>query len=309
MKKIIFDAHQDILTHEQDKNKKIIQTGFSDLIDSPVKLVVSSVFLEPDEIKNLNKIQQAKIIEKQIGKYLAIIEKNKKLLLIKNKKDLEMLMKSDLTGILIHIEGIDFIDENNLEVLDLFYKLGLRSVGLVWGKDNNIGAYSDGVGGLTEFGKKFIQKLNEKGIIIDLAHTNEKTFYDVLRVSQKPIMVSHGNSYALCENPRNFKDRQTKFLAEKQGVQGIFFSKKFVSNKDKVSIDDVTKHFEYVRKIAPNSIMIGSDFGGISSGFVENLNNIKQLVKVAELLEKKLGKKILEKIMYKNFFSFLQKIL
>jgi len=309
MKKIIFDAHQDVLTHEQDNNKIIIQTGFEVLAKSTIKMVVSSVFLEPDKIVGLNNEQKIKIIENQIRDYLTIIRDNEKLMLIKNKRDLNKLMQSNLTGILIHIEGIDFIDENNFNIIDYFYSLGLRSVGLVWGANNNIGGYSGSKMGLTNLGKKFIKKLNDQSMLIDLAHTNERTFYDVMKISQKPVMVSHGNCYQLCEDSRNFKNKQLKFLAQKKGVQGIFFSKKYVSKRENVSVNDVVKQFVKSYKISPNVTMIGTDFGGISSGFVENLNNVNRLSQLMELIEKKLGKEAAEKISYKNFLNFLEKII
>jgi membrane dipeptidase len=309
MKKIIFDAHQDVLTHEQDNNKTIIQTGFEILAKSAIKMAVSSVFLEPDKIVGLNNKQKTKIIENQIRDYLTIIKNNEKLMLIKNKQDLSKLMQSDLTGILIHIEGVDFIDENNVDTIDYFYNLGLRSVGLMWGANNNMGGYFGSKMGLTNLGKKFIRKLNDQNMLVDLAHTNEKTFYDAIKISQKPVMVSHGNCYQLCEDCRNFKNKQLELLAQKRGVQGIFFSKKYVSKKENVFVKDVVKQFVKSYQISPEGTMIGTDFGGISSGFVKNLNNVNRLSQLIELIEKKLGKEAAEKISYKNFLNFLEKII
>lgn len=307
MQKIIFDAHQDILIHEQDKYKKVTQTGFLEIVKSPIKLVVASVFLLPEKIKGLSNNKQAQLAEKQIRDYLKIINNNKDFLLIKDKNDLQKMMKEGTTGILIHIEGVDFINEKNAYLIDDFYELGLRSIGLVWGKDNYIGGYSGGKIGLTSFGKKFIKKLNKKNIIIDGAHSNENTFYDVIKLSQKPIMISHGNCYELCKDERNFKEAQLRLLAKKEGVQGIFFSKKYVSQKNNISIKDIIEQFSESYKISPEITMIGSDFGGISSGFVDGLENINKLDGIIKLIQGELGKEAVKKISYKNFLKFLEK--
>ena len=307
MKNIIFDAHQDILIHERDKDKKITQTGFGELVKSSIKMVVASVFLEPEKIAGLNSRGRIKFAESQIKDYLKIIKKNKNLMLIKNKNDLMKLMQTDATGILIHIEGLDFINERNVNVIDYFYDLGLRSAGLVWGEDNNIGGYSGSNKGLTNFGKKLVQNLNDKKIIIDLAHTNKKTFYDVMAISLKPVMVSHGNCYKLCKDGRNFKQRQLRLLAQKKGVQGIFFSGKYVSKKKNILIQDVVEHFYESYKISPELTILGTDFGGISSGFAQGLNNINQLPQLIKIVERQLGKEAVKKISYSNFFNFLEK--
>lgn len=309
MKRIIFDAHQDILVHEQNRGKRITQTGFKEILKSPIKLVVASVFILPEKVIGLDIEKQSEIARKQICDYLKIIKKNKKFLLIKNSQDLEKILKTKLTGILLHIEGVDFINQKNLYLIDDFYDLGLRSVGLVWGKDNYIGGYSEGIGGLTKFGKMFIAKLNKKNIIIDLSHANEKTFYDVMKISQQPMMVSHGNCYSLCKNKRNFKNQQLKLLSEREGVQGIFFSSKYVRKKKNILVDDLIDQFLVSYKISPEMVMIGSDFGGISSGFVKDINNVKKFKKIMNLIEIKLGREAVEKISYKNFLNFLKKVI
>lgn len=307
MTEIIFDAHQDILLHERDEKKEIVQTGFDALVKSGIKLVVAAIFLDPDKVQNLTNQEKAFVAEEQLEGYLKVIRKNRKLMLVKDLDSLQKLMHSDLTGILLHIEGVDFINENNLDLVDKFYARGLRSVGLVWGQDNYIAGYSDSDSGLTDFGKKFIAKLNEKNIIIDLAHANEKTFDDVLILSRKPIMVSHGNSYELCPTPRNFKASQLEKLANKGGVQGIFFSRKYVSGKDAVKKEDVIAHFVKSYQINPKLTMLGTDFGGISSGFVEDWDNLGRLPEIIKLIKKELGQEAAEKISYMNFLSFLKK--
>jgi len=274
-----------------------------------LKLVTASVFLEPDKVADFSVEEQMNIIRGQLTVYREIISASEKLILIESKKDLDNLMNSDKTGVILHIEGFDCLTEELFSEIESFIALGMRSIGLVWGKKNNLGADCKSAGGLTGFGKKIVQFSNERGIILDLAHANEKTFFDALAISAKPIMVSHGNSKALCDNPRNFSDGQTKALSERSGVQGIFFSKKYVTGKEKAALQDAIDHIIRIYKIAPEAIMLGSDFGGISSGFVEGLRSIDDLEALFEEIERRLGAAAMENIAYKNYLRFLEKVL
>ncbi len=308
VKNIIFDAHQDILWYEQN-NKNKTQTSFAKIIKSNIKLVVASVFITPDEKDVANSNVELQKVETQIDDYLKIIEENENLSLIKEKNDIKNVLNSDKTGVLIHIEGLDFLNEKNFGVLDKFYKRGLRSVGLVWGSKNNIASDSNHAGGLTSFGEKLIFKLNKLGIIVDLAHANKESFFDVLKVSQTAVMVSHSNVYALCSLKRNLKDGQIKMLNKKGGVVGVFFSKKYIDSSLIGSIDSAVEHFKYLYSIAPNAVMIGSDFGGITSGVLSGLESIDNYDNLISKLEETLSKTAVRKIAYKNFLSFLNKVL
>jgi len=310
MKKIIFDAHQDMLLHEEARRRgEVFQTGFSEIVNSPIKLVTTSVFLEPGKVAGLSVKEQMNIIIGQLVVYREIISASEKLMIIESKNDLDVLMNSDKTGIILNIEGFDCLTEDMFSEIEYLISLGLRSIGLVWGKKNSLATDCKSEGGLTEFGKKVVKFCNERGIIIDLAHANEETFFDVLEVSAKPVIVSHGNSKALCACPRNFSDEQTKAISEKQGVQGIFFSKKYVSEKEKATFQDAIDHIIRIHELAPEAAMLGSDFGGISSGFVEGLKSINDLELLFEKIEQELGTENMENIAYKNYLRFLEKVL
>jgi membrane dipeptidase len=313
MQKIIFDAHQDVLSYVtfgmKKMGNKVKQTGFEELVVSPIKLVTASVFLDPKETSSLNNLEKIESIKKQIKKYLSVIQRNRNLMLVKSKKDLAVLMNSKATGILIHIEGIDFITDKNLGVINEFYELGLRSAGLVWGQKNSLAADCQSEGGLTRLGKKFVAVANNLGIIIDLAHANKETFRDVLSFSKKPVMVSHGNCFELCKEKRNLDCLQIKELGDNGGVQGIYFSRKYIGRGEKLSINDVVNHFIYVYSIAPDSVMIGSDFGGISSGFVAGLESVDKLDALLAEIKERFGEKAGDKIAYKNYLNFLKKVL
>lgn len=112
---------------------------------------------------------------------------------------------------------------NNLENINYFYDLGARYITLVHSSNNDISDSStDKEGpeynGLSEFGEEVVKRMNELGMMIDVSHASDSAFYDVLRLSSKPVIASHSCARALCDHPRNLTDDMLKALAENGGV-------------------------------------------------------------------------------------------
>lgn len=135
------------------------------------------------------------------------------------------------------IEGCDYLkDINDLETL---YKLGLRSIIPVWNNENKFGSGYKSNKGLTDLGIKLIEKAIELGIIIDVSHANEKTFYDIINVIEKNnnkninLIASHSNVKTLCDRKRNLTDEQLKTLKEHNGYIGLFTNGNFISDDNK----------------------------------------------------------------------------
>jgi len=300
----IFDAHQDLLWYEQNKkNDEAPQTGFKMINNSTVKLVVASVFIDTE---NKSTAELVNLVRNELYQYRAMARQNN-MIIVENRDDLARLMNSDRHGLLLHIEGADFLTPENITCLDEYYELGLRSIGLVWGKRNAVMSSSNNNGGLTDFGRKVIRRLNQRGVIIDLAHANEASFYDCLAVSTKPVMVSHGNSYDLAPLSRNFKSEQISALAKYDGVIGAFFSKKYLTTNPDTTLTDALNHIVRLFKMAPNAVMIGSDFGGITSGTPDGLEGINKYPDLFTVIEKELGVEAIENITHKNFKAFLER--
>lgn len=153
------------------------------------------------------------------------------------------------------IEGCDFLnDEKDLEQL---YQLGLRSIIPVWNTENKFGSGNRSKNGLTNLGVKLIEKAIELGIIIDLSHANEKTFYDIIGVVEKNqdkqihLIASHSNVRNLCDRDRNLNDEQLITLKNHNGYIGLFTNGNFLSlNNRELSyeerIKNFIKHLEYI---------------------------------------------------------------
>lgn len=175
---------------------------------------------------------------------------------------------------IFHIEGAEAIDPE-LKSLDVLHKAGLRSLGIVWSRDNVFGhgvpfrfpASPDTGPGLTEAGKALVQRCNELKILIDVSHLNEKGFWDVARHSNAPIVATHSNAHALCASSRNLTDDQIRIIGKSGGMIGLNFANGFLRADGRWGsengLDTMLRHLDHLMKLAgEDHVGLGSDFDG-----------------------------------------------
>jgi len=235
----------------------------------------------------------------QLNFYFSLLKKNKKLTLVKNYKDYLMIKKESRIGLLLHIEGADFVD-NHLINLELVYNLGVRSVGLTHNEKNKLAGGAMSKGGLTKLGIEVIKKAQQLGMIIDLAHLNKRSFNQAIKLIKPPFMVSHCGIEAIKKHPRNLNDEQLKLIKEKGGVIGLAFAPNFYPDNQ---LDTLVKAFKHIKKlIGTENICIGSDFDGIISeklfSSLEEVSQVRNLEKA--LIRGGFKKREVEEIFYKN---------
>ena len=145
---------------------------------------------------------------------------------------------------IFHIEGAEAIDAN-FKTLDVLYESGLRSIGPVWSRTNIFGhgvpfrfpSTGDTGDGLTEAGKKLISYCNERRVLIDLSHLNEKGFWDAAKLSKAPLVATHSNAHAICPSSRNLSDDQLKAVRDSGGMVGLNFASGFLREDGRWSTD------------------------------------------------------------------------
>jgi membrane dipeptidase len=175
---------------------------------------------------------------------------------------------------LMHLEGCEGIGPD-LDELHVLHAAGLRSLGPVWSRDNRFGqgvpfrfpASPDIGAGLTEDGLRLVRECDRLGVIVDLSHLNEAGFWDVARVSQRPLVATHSNVHALAPASRNLTDRQLDAIAERGGVVGLNFAVRFLrADGGRVAdteLDVLTRHLAHlVGKLGEDGVAFGSDFDG-----------------------------------------------
>jgi membrane dipeptidase len=172
----------------------------------------------------------------------------------------------------IHLEGADALDPG-LDALHEFHAAGLRSVGIVWSRPNAFGCGTpfkfpgspDSGDGLTAAGKDLVRECNRLGIMLDLAHLNERGFWDVAALSDAPLVVTHAGVHAVCPSTRNLTDKQLDAIGESKGVVGVAFHVGFIRadgrQEPDMPLTEIVRHIDYiVGRIGIECVAIGSDF-------------------------------------------------
>jgi len=143
-----------------------------------------------------------------------------------------------------------------------FYDLGLRCAQLTYNTQNLIGSGSTERvdGGVTDYGVKIIEAMNDAGMLIDVSHSGDRTTLDAIELSPRPIAITHSNCRALNNHPRLKTDEAIKKLAAKGGVMGITGVRNFVKDKEPTTIEDIVDHIDHVVKLVGiEHVGIGSD--------------------------------------------------
>jgi membrane dipeptidase len=203
---------------------------------------------------------------------------------------------------LLSIEGADIL-EGDLGILRVFYRLGVRMLGLVHSLRNQL---ADGVtdsrtgGGLSEFGVKVVEELNHLGVLIDVSHLSDSGFWDLIDVTSEPIMASHSNCRAVCGHVRNLTDDQIQVLADRGGVMGINFSPNFI-HPTKADVARVVDHIDHiVELVGVDYVGLGSDFDGIR-GTPVGLEDVSKMPNITlDLVNRGYSEEDIRKILGEN---------
>ncbi len=304
----LIDAHCDTASELLDKNETLeknscmINTSYMKNYDGYVQFFAAYVnkkyensFLRAVEI--LDKARQE-------------IQKND-IKLIKKYSDLEDVIKQKKHGAVLAIEDARALC-GSVASVRFFYDYGVRAITLAWNDDNDVihGANSPKDRGILPFGRKVIKEMNRLGMIIDVSHTTERGFYDVIEESSSPVMASHSNCYSLCSHRRNLTDEQIKTLIKNDGIMCINIYPPFLENNpDDADAKSVISHIEHVLSLGgEDHLGLGSDFDGIDS-VPKDIKNLKDYTKIFEKMVK-IGYNIelVNKIAYKNIMNFMKKV-
>lgn len=202
------------------------------------------------------------------------------------------------------VEDCSFVTPHNLSTLINLHPI---SCCLTWHYDNNLAGGDEGNGSVTHFGVSVIKVLEQNNIFIDTAHLNRKSFYQVCKLSDKPIYNSHCGVDKLCPHKRNLTDRQIKYIHDTNGFMGIC-AVSYLLCKKQCSAKTVAMHFDYViNKFGYKNVGFGTDFFGTKelpicvSGYDDLHLVLKELKKMGH------SRKVLKHIAYKNYVNFLKR--
>ena len=159
--------------------------------------------------------------------------------------------------------------------------------------------------GVSKFGEKVIEEMNNCGIMVDLSHAGEKSFYDALDISRVPIVCSHSSSRVLCDVPRNLTDDQMRALVRKDGVAHITLYHGFLRKEGEATIMDAMKHLDHaIEVMGIDHVGLGTDFDG--DGGIRGLADSSELIQFTRrLMERRYSKKDIEKIWGGNWLRVM----
>ena len=247
-----------------------------------------------------------KVFEAQIAK------NSEHIIFAKNYQQITGAIAQHKAAAILTIENGSAL-EGDINNLDKFYNLGVRSIGLTWNGSNEIGCGVGGdnlPGGLTPFGFAVVKRMNKLGMLVDVSHINEASFWDVISTSTAPIIASHSNSKAVCSHRRNLTDDQFKALIKNGGVTGINLCPPFLNESGTANISDILRHIEHFFALGgEDNVGMGADFDGIAStpADVPGVENIGDIFDA--LLRKNYTEEQVRKIAGLNFMRVLEQIL
>ncbi|XHB99207.1 dipeptidase [Nitratireductor sp. ac15] len=241
-----------------------------------------------------------------------------RLAICRNASSIRQAMASDTLAAVFHIEGAEAVGPD-LDLIDVLYAAGLRSLGPVWSRSNIFGhgvpfrfPSSPNIGeGLSEAGKALVRKCNRLGILVDLSHLNEKGFRDVQAISDAPLVASHSNVHAICPQSRNLTDWQMCAIRETGGLAGLNFSVSFLrpdgDTNANTGLDILLKHLDaMLEALGEGGVALGSDFDGAlvprSIGDVTGLPKLIEAMRVHDY-----GEELIEKIAWRNWLRVLER--
>lgn len=233
------------------------------------------------------------------------------MLLVRQAADIDRAQAEGKIAAVMAIEGGEAL-EGDLGVLRVLHRLGVRAIGLTWNQRNNI---ADGVGdcrsggGLSEFGAAVIAEMNRLGILVDVSHLSDPGFWDVIALSEQPIIASHSNSRAVCNHRRNLTDEQIKALAKNGGVMGMNFCASFVREDGHPTLDDLLNHVDHiVQLVGPEHVGLGSDFDGIGAA-PEGLDDASRMPLLTEgLVKRGYSETAIRQILGENYLRVFRQV-
>ncbi len=265
---LVLDAHCDTIKEALDEKLSITDVKYAfnlrDVREKLPYIQFLASFVDPEYTNEENGgfIRVNKILDKfyfEYDKYSEYIT------IIRKEDNLKEVVANNKLGVILTVENGSAIS-GNLDNIDLLYNRGIRIMSVTWNKDNELGCGAETINdtGLTTLGKKYIEKLNQKNILIDVSHLSKKGFYDVINISNKPIVATHSCANKLCKHHRNLTDEQIKEIARIKGVIGVCFYSKFLTNNIIATADDIVNHIEYIANLVGiEHVGLGSDFDGV----------------------------------------------
>lgn len=304
----IIDLHCDTLSQmvklKQSLLSNCLHFDVKRARNSGLKVQFMALFAHPDEPD----ICLRKILL-QVNSFQRALQENSALTYqLKTFGQIDEAENQEKLGCLLHLEGGEALGQD-IELLHLLYSLGLRSMGLTWNPPNMLGGGVDaGNEGLTSLGRSLIKDMEDLGILLDLAHLGQRSFFEAIECYRKPVIVTHANAFAVCPNRRNLTDSQFKAVAENEGIIGFTLVSDFVRKDGQATAEDFVDHIAYAAElIGTRCLALGSDFDGADRVVLPGVEAYQNLPHLLE--QGGFNKAEISQILWENAMRVLKQII
>jgi membrane dipeptidase len=260
----IIDLHFDLPMdlYEKRQRKNVLETEFlPELEAGNIGVVGVAIYIEDRYLPDAG----LRVALDQIARLYAETQACQQFAICKSYREIQQARAKGKIALFITFEGVEPLG-TDLDLLRIFYELGVRAIGLTHARSNAAGhggifaSRGSSPEGLTEFGRDLVRECEALGVIIDLAHINPAGFNDVLSMTTKPAIVSHTNVRRYYDIERNISDDQIKMIGERRGVIGV--NSVLVSPKEEeTTLDRYVDHIEHIANlIGIDGVGVGFDF-------------------------------------------------
>ncbi len=238
--------------------------------------------------------------QSQLVEHAALVEQ------VRDAREIDGIVASGKCAALFTVEGGSFI-EGTLDRLVAADEAGVKMLTLTWNGKNAIASGNQTGDGLTEFGARVVAEMERRHMVVDVSHLNDRSFWDVLKASERPLAASHSNARAVCGHSRNLTDDMFRALAERGGIAGLNFCREFLRDDGAdPTRDDVLRHVDHFLNLGgERALALGSDYDGcdVPSWLApaENVGNLHML------FSKEFGEDIAHAICFGNAAAFFER--
>ena len=225
----------------------------------------------------------------------------------RNAAEVERANADGKVAALLSCEGAELLDCDPAN-LDWARAAGVRAVNLTWNHINGLaGSHRDAPErGLSDLGRAFVKRAQELDIFIDVSHCSDAAFWDLMDITQKPVLATHSNARAVCGHTRNLTDGMFRAITETGGVVGVNFYTAFVADEEAQTLDGVLRHFDHFLALGgAKHLALGADLDGCDA-LAGGLRGVQDMPRLWDALRMHgYDDALLEDIFYNNLLRVL----
>ncbi len=337
--KMIDDGYNPDVRHTTGFEKTQGETDLPRLVESGITGVFLSAYIDPEKWTFRSPDQSWKMVQVYFDSIHAFVRRNpNQLTLATTAAEVRAAKTSGKVAVLIGVEGGHAI-ENSVENLREMARRGVRYMTLTWNNGNEWAGAAAGLngtrsGGLTERGKEMIREMNRLGVLVDISHVSDSTFFDAVAVSAYPVIASHSSARALNGHRRNMSDAQLRAVRANGGVVNVnfysaFIDPVFLQKSDSIervvqgqanidaairalprpSLSILLDHFDHIIRVAGvDHVGLGSDFDGVGGLLPQGMDDVTRLPLIAQgLLDRGYSEADVRKVLGGNMLRVMER--